>query len=176
MHTCINSKIHGATLLEVMIALMIFSIGMLGLSALQLTGLRETGNAEKRTQAALLANDMIERMRANPTGVNSGAYDDATINYAAIDCTAPPKYCEDHGATAAATCSTAEIAKFDAYTVKCQTNVRLPSGKLSEQCTDIHGVPAACAANTFRTITVSWKNINDYGPPADKGMTFIFRP
>lgn len=166
----------GATLLEVMIALMIFSIGMLGLSALQVTGLRETGNAEKRTQATLLANDMIERMRANPKGVSDGSYDDAVINYAAIDCTVPPAtYCEDSGATAAAACTTAQIATFDAYTVKCQANVRLPSGTISQQCTDNVGVAVACAANTFRTVTISWVNVNEYGT-ASKGMTFILRP
>lgn len=182
MYSCLIPALHnirltrGATLLEVMIALMIFSIGMLGLAALQVTGLRETGNSELRTQATLVANDMIERMRANPKGVSDGSYDDATINYAAINCANPPAtYCEDHGATASSTCTTAQVAAYDAYTIKCQANSRLPSGTITAGCTNNLGVAAACSASTYRSIKLDWVNNNDYGT-SSKTMTFIVRP
>ncbi len=66
----ITSK--GFTLLEVLVALVIFSIGLLGLAGLQILSLRLTGDSLLRTTAAILANDMIDRMRANPTASNLG--------------------------------------------------------------------------------------------------------
>lgn len=67
----ITNNIHyikGLSLLEVLIALLVLSIGLLGIAGLQLTGLQENQNAHFRTQAVYLANDMADRMRANPTG------------------------------------------------------------------------------------------------------------
>jgi type IV pilus assembly protein PilV len=57
------------TLLEVMIALVIFSIGMLGLAGLQSAGLRSNQISYSRTIATQLLYDMSDRIRNNP-GVN----------------------------------------------------------------------------------------------------------
>jgi type IV pilus assembly protein PilV len=56
----------GFTLLEVLIALLILSIGLLGLAALQTTSLRSNQMASMRTTATQLAYDISDRMRANP--------------------------------------------------------------------------------------------------------------
>jgi len=64
----------GFTLLEVLIALLILSIGLLGLAALQTTGLRSNQMASMRTLATEAAYDITDRMRANPTGVAAGEY------------------------------------------------------------------------------------------------------
>jgi len=64
----------GFTLLEVLIALLVLSIGLLGLAALQTTGLRSSQMAIMRTQAAGLASDIVECMHANPAGVARGEY------------------------------------------------------------------------------------------------------
>ncbi|HID48830.1 MAG TPA: type IV pilus modification protein PilV, partial [Chromatiales bacterium] len=66
----------GFTLLEVMIALVIFSIGLLGLAGLQARGLQSNTTAQYRTTAMILAYDMADRIRANSTGVAAGNYDD----------------------------------------------------------------------------------------------------
>lgn len=68
----------GFTLIEVMIAVLVLSIGLLGLAGLQVTALRNNQTAFLRTQAAILSGDIIERMRANQAGVTAGAYDQAT--------------------------------------------------------------------------------------------------
>jgi type IV pilus assembly protein PilV len=65
----------GFTLLEVLIAVVVLSIGLLGLAGLQTTGLRNNQDAYARTQAATLANDMADRIRANMAGFNAGNYD-----------------------------------------------------------------------------------------------------
>ncbi len=59
-----RSRLRGFTLLEVLIALMVLSIGLLGLAALQARGLKFNHDAHVRSQATVLAYDIIERMRA----------------------------------------------------------------------------------------------------------------
>lgn len=55
----------GFTLLEVLITVVIFSIGLLGLAGLQATGIKLNHSSLLRTQATLLAYDVADCMRAN---------------------------------------------------------------------------------------------------------------
>jgi type IV pilus assembly protein PilV len=71
-------KHRGFTLLEVLIALLVLSIGLLGLAALQTSGLRSNQMATMRTLATQIAYDMTDRMRANPTGMTNLEYIIAT--------------------------------------------------------------------------------------------------
>lgn len=61
----------GFTLLEVLIALVVLSIGLLSLAGLQATGLRNNHSAYLRSQATLLAYDAIDRIRANRSAAAS---------------------------------------------------------------------------------------------------------
>jgi type IV pilus assembly protein PilV len=60
-----NGQQRGFTLLEVLIALLVLSIGLLGLAALQTTGLRSNQMASMRTLVSQFAYDISDRMRAN---------------------------------------------------------------------------------------------------------------
>lgn len=74
-----NTKIkncYGFSLLEVMIAMVIFSIGLLGLAGLMAQSTRFTNSAQYRTQATYLAYDILDRMRANPSQAKN-----PTLNY-----------------------------------------------------------------------------------------------
>jgi|TARA_B110000240_G_C13428330_1_gene422572 type IV pilus assembly protein PilV len=62
MNKILNS---GFTLIEVLITLIVFSIGLLGLANLQGQSINSSYNAHLRTQATSLASSMIDRMRAN---------------------------------------------------------------------------------------------------------------
>ncbi len=64
----------GFTLFEVMIALFVLSIGLLGLAGLQLTGLKNNHSAQMRTEATIHAYDMLERMRINKVAAAAGEY------------------------------------------------------------------------------------------------------
>lgn len=64
----------GFSLLEVLIALLVLSIGLLGLAALQITSLRSNEMANMQTTATQLAYDITDRMRANPEGVTNNEY------------------------------------------------------------------------------------------------------
>lgn len=58
-----NSRQDGFTLIEVLVALLVLAIGLLGLAALQTQGVRFNHDAAVRTQATNLAQDMLERLR-----------------------------------------------------------------------------------------------------------------
>ena len=59
----------GFSIIEVLIALLVLAIGLLGLAALQAQGLRFNHDAYVRTQATNLAYDIVDRMRANRANV-----------------------------------------------------------------------------------------------------------
>ena len=62
-HSCTLDE-NGSTLIEVLVALLIMAVGLLGMASLQILSLRSTYDAYLRTQASILAVDMVERMRA----------------------------------------------------------------------------------------------------------------
>jgi len=68
------TRCRGMTLVEILVALLVLSIGLLGLAALQNTSLRFNTGAYYRTQATALAYDLTDRMRANREAALDGAY------------------------------------------------------------------------------------------------------
>ncbi len=64
-----NTGQRGVSLLEVMIAVLVLAVGILGAASLQLNAIRYSASAGYSTQAALTAGDMLERMRANPSAL-----------------------------------------------------------------------------------------------------------
>jgi type IV pilus assembly protein PilV len=80
----------GFTLLEVLIALVVLSIGLLGIAALQGVGLRTSHGAHLASQASLLAYDMADRIRANPQNFwASHDFTSADFSTDDIDCSQP---------------------------------------------------------------------------------------
>lgn len=60
-------KNNGFSFIEIMVCVVILSTGLLGLMGLQVRGLKSNVIANQRTQATLLAYNIIDRMRANAT-------------------------------------------------------------------------------------------------------------
>jgi len=58
----------GVSLVEAMVAMLVLSIGMLGIAGLYVESLRAGRSALLRTQAVMLAADMADRIRSNPLG------------------------------------------------------------------------------------------------------------
>ena len=65
----------GATLIEVLIALLITAIGVMGAAAVQLNSVKFNQAAKFRSNAVFLANDISDRMRANRVMALKGDYD-----------------------------------------------------------------------------------------------------
>ncbi len=109
----------GFTMVEVMVALVIFIVGMLGLARLQGAALQNNHVAYLHTVATRLAYDMTERMRANPAGTAGGAYND-------ISSDAVPEHVDCYGGEG---CSAALLAAMDARQWLTAIASELPSGR-----------------------------------------------
>jgi len=79
-------KQSGLGLIEVLIAVLVLSVGFLAAAKMQIEGMRYSQNAYFLSQANFMLRDMTDRMRANRDGVLAGHYDNFTTN----DATAAP--------------------------------------------------------------------------------------
>ncbi len=149
----IHKNIQGMTLIEVMVALVILSVGLLGLAGLQIHGLRGTSGANSRVQAVFIITDMAERMHANTTEVNTNlAYAAVALN--ANACGNAPTDCNT-GA-----CTTAQLAAHDNFEICRSMTDNLPPGATMTITCD---AAAPCVANqpSTHTLTLSWNNVRD---------------
>jgi type IV pilus assembly protein PilV len=64
----------GFSLIEVLVALVVLSVGLLGLAALQTNAVQFNHDAYLRSQATLLAYDIADRIRGNRQAAIDGAY------------------------------------------------------------------------------------------------------
>ncbi len=97
----------GIGMLEFLIALMIFSMGMMGLLSAQLAGKKAGYEASQRSVATALARDILERMRANPGQIEF---------YQVSDVGDEQRRLPEPGADCAvAVCSAAQLAAFDLW-------------------------------------------------------------
>lgn len=69
-----NHKQLGSSLLEVLIAVVILAVGMLGMAALQVVTLANTSSASQRSTAVIQSYAIFDLMRANPGAARSGQY------------------------------------------------------------------------------------------------------
>ena len=74
----------GFTLIEVLVALVVLAVGLLGLAALQVMSLKYNQTAYNRNQATVIANDLADRMRANASV--TGNYLTTTLAETAASC------------------------------------------------------------------------------------------
>ncbi|MGD1988158.1 MAG: type IV pilus modification protein PilV [Pseudomonadales bacterium] len=59
-------RLGGFSLLEVLVAMTLLALGVLGMGSLQLSVLRAQQGSQERTQATILAEDLLERAWLNP--------------------------------------------------------------------------------------------------------------
>jgi len=88
----------GFTLIETLVALVVLAVGMLGIAALYIEGMRSGQASVSRTVAVSLAADMADRIRANPTAVAAYAGAGPGVNNGCVngglDCT-PAQLAQD---------------------------------------------------------------------------------
>ncbi len=65
---------NGTSLIEALVAIVVLSLGLLGLAGLQLNALKLSHGAHLRAQAAQLAYDVLDRMRADRDDARAGKY------------------------------------------------------------------------------------------------------
>ena len=74
----------GAGLIEVMIAVLVMGVGLLGIAAMQATALRNSQSSLESSQAVIQTYAILDAMRANRDAALGGAY-----NLAAMTCAVP---------------------------------------------------------------------------------------
>ncbi len=107
-------NIGGFSMIELMVAILILAIGLIGLAGLQAAGLRTNQSAYYRSTATQLAYDMADRMRANPVGLQNNDYNNG--NAGNTDCLN-------------SACTADDLAGYDLKRWKDDLAAKLPGGK-----------------------------------------------
>lgn len=146
-HSSNRGRQSGVSLIEVLAAVVIFSISLAGLAGLSLTSLRSTADGHFNSQATILADQLADAMRSNLTGYETGQFTttpDAT-----------EKTC-----TQAAECTAAEQAQFDAQQWQALVADVLPGGAaiICMDSTPDDGQPdsADCDGEGMNTVKLFW--------------------
>lgn len=188
--TAINSvrrKKAGMTLIEVLVVLIIISIGLLGVAGLQVATVKQTNNAGLRSQALVLMQDMVERIRANPDGVSSNAESivdsDVVIgSYNKIP-NSPFPTTGVSACSGGTGCSSGQIALNDLFSWSQMLKNGLPVSDATLKantfvCLDSNsadGVPCDGSGSVI-VIQVAWDEINSIDDATVQTMMMEFEP
>lgn len=166
----------GFTLLEVLIAVLVFSFGLLGIAGMMTISVRNNHNGYLRSQANFLAENMLDRMRANPTAVWNGWYN-GTAAVTSQQC------------TLATPCTYQELAGQDVSLWAQSLQVTLPNGNGTVNCVNNSAlsttiVPADSPSIWFPapvydgicTITVTWQEANEQSAEDLQTMVLVAQP
>lgn len=128
----------GFTLIEVLVALVVLAFALLSLAAMQIESLKHNTDAYFRTQATMLAYDILDRMRANGDAAKNG-------DYAANAAPATPETC---GSSTSSSCATStRLANYDLTEWYNKLNAALPPA----------AAPSSIAmAGNQVTVTIRW--------------------
>ena len=156
-------QMQGFTMLEVLVAVFILSLGMLGIAALQVTSKRTNFEAVQRTSATFLTQDLLERIRSNPaqmtTYTNAGAGRTMTLTGAdgitSVDC-------------ASAACTTPALAMYDLYEfsqalsgVAERANGNLTGGLVSPTVC----ITGPAARPGYVNVAIAWRGMTKLSDP-----------
>lgn len=159
----------GFTLIEILISVVVLAIGLLGMAALQMNGLRNNQSAYFRAQATQLAYDMADRMRTNIVeardAASGGTYNNGAST--ANNCATGP-------------CTTAQMTGYDFSQWNAELTAQLPSGT-GWVCIDgtpndgtSTSSPACDGAGTVYAIKVWWDDSRSVA--ANQRFVMSFQP
>jgi type IV pilus assembly protein PilV len=134
-----NASLRGFTLVEVLVALIVLSIGMLGIASLYSQALGAGRSTQYRSQAVNLLSDLADRIRVNRLG--QAAYSGAPANNAC-----------DAQSGGPADCNPAQMAAHDLYLWDRQVTELLPSGQWNVAYSNAASPP-------MFTISVTWEEV-----------------
>lgn len=142
----LNMVVHknqGVSLVEVLIALLVMGVGVMGFVALQLRSVDTTANTYSRSQAMAIARDMVERINANPNGWPDG-YDESAGKWSNTLSDGDPRPCEIYK-----TCGDMDMAAMDVLDIRRITQEMLFNGRIS--------VSSGCSGSQVACVIVAWE-------------------
>jgi type IV pilus assembly protein PilV len=152
-------RCRGTSLMEVLVSVFALSIGVLGVAGLQVTAKRSNFEATQRVTATVLAQDIIERMRANPDEL--GTYTGAGVGLTLVGDTMSEVDCS-------ADCISIELAQHDLY--EWEQAVGGVSAQLGGSFVGGLSLPTACVtgpdggAGTY-TVAIAWRGMTKLSNP-----------
>jgi len=145
------SRQTGFTLLEVMVSLLVFSAGMLGIVGLMVVSIKSNSSSYIKQQATQAAYDYVERARSNTASAIAGAYNLNNLsNSTPILPTTPSTNCST------STCTAAQIATYDQWYWLVKEVAALPNG-----CASVTTAPSG--SNTQLVVTVQYDDRSAQG-------------
>ncbi|MBW8191881.1 type IV pilus modification protein PilV [Neiella marina] len=179
-----RNRNQGFSLIEVIIAMFILVVGLLGLAGLQLAVTQGNHDSYIRSQAMVLTQSLADRMRLNSQYLNRTANTSPVLNAATDNrysasssynfdglgscsgqpwdcfCQATPSAiprCGDNNGTDASVCSAEQLALFDGWQASCDGAALHPDFWIQVTCQDADGTDGdACSAHSTHLITASW--------------------
>lgn len=142
-NNCMTRCGGGFSLVEVLIALVIMSVGMLGIAGLYVEGMKAGRTSTFRHHAVTLAGDVADRIRANPLG--------------GVDYEGPGG--NNNCVLGNVNCNASQMAANDIALWKAQAAAMLPNGDVAITFDD------TVTPNTYR-IVVSWAESGEATPPS----------
>ena len=143
MRKKMNKKQKGIGLVEILVSILVLGVGALGVATMQLTGLKYNTGSQGRSQAILLANDMMDRMRANRTFANNTLQYN-TNGFEGAQGPQPDCY--------TAPCTPEMIAEFDQWHFLNQVQTLLPFGLANIESEDFGN-------ERIYRISLQWRNV-----------------
>ncbi len=131
MNHKLSFPVKGFSMLEVLVALLVISVGLLGVATLQTKGQQFNYFSYVRTQSTYLAYDLMERMRTNLDAAVDGKYELA-LGGGSVTCPddgkSPDDECEGSSNSDAAKCNSDRLAQYDLANWLCLVQNTLPEG------------------------------------------------
>ncbi|MFM6990536.1 MAG: type IV pilus modification protein PilV [Rhodoferax sp.] len=145
----------GVALIEVMIAFLVLSVGLLGYSMLQVRALKATQSSMQRTEASILAANILEAMRANKS---AAVHPSHPYNVGSRTCSTP------------STDGSLVQNDVNAWFVSLQSALGGTS-----TCADITCSDSASAAPGVCTINVYWDDSRALGGSGNQSIQVVGR-
>ena len=133
----------GFSLLELLVALLVTSVGVLGVAGLTALNAQHRRSAAAHAEAVRLAEDIIERIRANPAGLQAGGYVTNGEAVSATDCHASQ-------------CAAPAMAAYDLAQWRCA----LGAPTADQSCRgalNATGTVVADASSGLVRVTIRWR-------------------
>lgn len=176
----------GFTLVEILIALLISSIGLLGLVGMQALALASTQVSSMRSLVALQASSLAAAMHSNPGYWSAGK---ATSGFSVVGTAISDNNnqlgvvggsCDSQTAPGSVVCTSVQLAAFDVQTWVNNMNALLPTSTTSVGCTINPRVPLSCQLDitwTERYVTMgNATQVNSTATGGTRRYTLYIQP
>lgn len=153
-----KSRQSGMTLIEVLIAIVVLAVGLLGIASMLMLSSKANTSSYTKQQAVQAVYDIFDRIRANSQAAIGGNYNISNIGASGPTAVSAPSAMCNSGA-----CTPAQLASYDMWWWLTKDVARLPNG-----CGSVSTALAGAAGNTVVTVTVQW---DDSPAQANLGAT-----